>query len=201
MSAYTIVHDVGLELRRQVFEAVNSAADAVFALPSLASVSLSAPHAVTDSGVAVSLYLYHVHVDEHLRNRDWLPDRTEAGRLRRPPIPLRLRYLLTPMDADESNNHLRLGRVVQHFHDAPSFAVADGAPVGDSFGAASPQLRVRPDMLAVEQLAQIWNAFQEPMRLSLSLVVEIVAVDSARPPRSAPRVLESVVAAGRRARP
>lgn len=200
MSAYTIIHDVSLELRRQIFEAANSAADSMFALPSLASVSLSAPPEITASSVAASLYLYHIHVDEHLRNQRWLPDRAADDRQRKPPAPLRLRYLLTPIDDDESSNHLLLGRAIQHFHDAPSFAVANGTPVGDSFGAANAELRVRPDMLAVEQLAQIWTAFNAPMRLSLSLIVEIVAVDSAQPPRRAPRVLESVVAGGRKER-
>jgi hypothetical protein len=196
MSSYAILHDVSRELRRRIFDALNSAPETVFALGDPESISLRAPNEPRVAGQVASCYLYHVEVDQHLRNRPPLPDRDDPDRWRRPPLPLKLRYLLTPVDDDESNNHLLLGRVVQHFHDEPSFAVADGRPIGDSFGGANAELRVRPDLLAMEQLAQIWNAFGTAYRLSLSLLVEIVAVDSGQPPYRQPRVREAVTAVG-----
>jgi hypothetical protein len=197
LSSYAILHDVSRELRRQIFDALNAAPETVFALADLENVSLKPPNEPRASGQVASCYLYHVDVDQHLRNQPPLPDRGAPDRFRRPPLPLKLRYLLTPVDDDESNNHLLLGRVVQHFHDEPGFNVADGREIGDSFGGASPELRVRPDLLSMEQLAQIWNAFSTPYRLSVSLLVEIVAVDSGRPPYRQPRVREAVTAVGR----
>ena len=200
MSSFSVIHDVGIELRRQIYDALASAPDVGFSLSDLTTaIVLSAP-GETAEGARASLYLYHVDIDKHLRNQRPLPDPDQPDGFRRPPLPLQLRYLLTPIDESEPNNHMLLGRVIQHFHDHPSIDALDGTPLGDSFGGASPQLRVRPDLLSMEQLAQIWNAFSTPYRLSIALLVEVVAVDSGRPPRRVPRVVENVVGAGLRER-
>lgn len=197
MSGFSILHDVSQELRAQIFAALDSAPDVNFPLTTpAANIALSPPNDTTDAGTLASLYLYHVDIDRHLRNQWPLPDPGRPDAFRLPPLPLQLRYLLTPVDEDELNNQLLLGRAIQHFHDAPNLATLDGAAIGDSFGGASPELRVRPDLLSMEQLSQVWSAFSTPYRLSVTLLVEVVAVDSARPPRRAPRVGETLVAAG-----
>ncbi|MEV8467474.1 DUF4255 domain-containing protein [Fluviibacterium sp. DFM31] len=197
MSSFSIVHDVSQELRQQIFAALDSAPDVDFSLTSAAAnISLSPPNDISDSSVLASLYLYHVDIDRHLRNQRPLPDPGRADAFRLPPLPLQLRYLLTPVDDDELNNQLLLGRVIQLFHDAPIVSALGGAGIGDSFGGASAELRVRPDLLSMEQLSQVWSAFSTPYRLSVTLLVEVVAVDSALPPRRQPRVSEKVVATG-----
>ena len=160
-------------------------------------ISLSAPSDELGEDVVACLYLYHLDIDKHLRNQRPLPDRDAAELFHRPPLPLQLRYLFTPVGGAEDANHLLLGRVLQHFHDVPSFSTLSGAPVGDSRGGASRELRVRAEMLSLEQLAQIWNALSTPFRLSLPLLVEVVAVDSAAPARRTPRVETLVPAVGK----
>jgi len=201
MSNFSVIHDVSLELRRQMFDALASAPDVDFALTDASTnITLSPPIDIGDTSVVASLYLYHIDIDKHLRNQDWLPAQAQPDAFRLPPLPLQLRYLLTPVDDEETNNHLLLGRVIQHFHDNPSFSALSGTPLGDSFGGASPELRVRPDLMSMEQLAQIWSAFSTPYRLSVAMLVEVVAVDSGKPPRRVPRVGEKILAAGLRAR-
>lgn len=147
----------------------------------------------------ISLYLYHLDIDKHLRNQKPLADRSVTGVFRAPPVPLQLRYLLTPLSGDEGNNHLIAGRVIQHFNDFQNFdQVSDPrVPIGDSFGGASSNLRVRYDMLSMEQLSQIWNAFSAPYRLSISLLVETVAIDSGKVPIVMPRAEEVVPIIGK----
>ena len=138
-------------------------------------------------------------IDKHLRNQKPLADRSAAGIFRAPPVPLQLRYLLTPLSGSEENNHLIAGRIIQHFNDFQSFdQVSDPrVPIGDSFGGASPNLRVRYDMLSMEQLSQIWNAFSAPYRLSIALLVETVAVDSGKVPMITPRAEEVLPIVGK----
>jgi len=198
MSGFGVVHDVTLELRRQIYAALTATPEADFSLDNEATdISLSAPRDDLPEAVVACLYLYHLDIDKHLRNQRPLPDRESADLFHRPPLPLQLRYLFTPVGEQEDGNHLLLGRVLQHFHDAPSFATLSGEPVGDSRGGASRELRVRTEMLSLEQLAQIWNALSTPFRLSLPLLVEVVAVDSAAPPRRTPRVETLVPAIGK----
>jgi hypothetical protein len=77
--------------------------------------------------------------------------------------------------------------VLQHFHDQPFVAVPGDEP-RDSFGGASPELRVIPETPSVEQLTQLWNALSQPFRLSVVLLVDVVAIESGLPPRLVPRV-------------
>ena len=197
LSNYSVIHDISLELRQQVFAALDSAPDMQLSLTNAAAnISLSPPNDISESSVRASLYLYHVDIDKHLRNQRLLPDSMQSDAFRLPPLPLQLRYLLTPVDDDETKNHLLLGRVIQHFHDEPIISVLGGTPLGNSFGGAAPSLRVRSDLMSMEQLAQIWSAFSTPYRLSFSILVEVVAVDSAKPARKVPRVAEHVLGAG-----
>jgi hypothetical protein len=197
LGSFATIHDVSVELRHQIFDALNAAPDIDFGLEGfLERISLVPPGDRLASEAVASLYLYHLDVSPHLRNQQFLPDRERDDQFRRPPLPLQLRYLFTPVDEEEEVNQLVLGRVLQHFHDFPSFGTLSGAPIGDSFGGASPDLRVKPDLLSLEQLSQLWNALSEPYRVALSLVVEVVAVDSARPPAHRKRVGELLAATG-----
>ncbi|MBE3638360.1 DUF4255 domain-containing protein [Mangrovicoccus algicola] len=197
MAGFGVIRDISRELRRQVFEAMETAPEVDFGLDGvLARLSLQPPTEGLDAAVIASLYLYHVEVDRHLRNQRPLPDPAADDLFRNPPLPLQLRYLFTPVSAEEETNQLLLGRVIQHFHDHPRTAHLEGTPLGDSHGGASPALRVRPDLLTLEQLSQIWNAFSQPYRVAVSLLVEVVAIDSAVPPERTTRVTELALAAG-----
>ena len=198
MSGFSVIHDVTLELRRQVFGALSATPDTDFSLDDgVTSIALQPPGENLPESAVASLFLYHLDLDKHLRNQRPLPDRGSPDLFHRPPLPLQLRYLFTPVGDMEDGNHLLLGRVLQHFHDRPSFSTLSGEPLGDSRGGASSALRVRAEMLSLEQLAQVWNALSTPFRLSLPLLIEVVAVDSGVPPRRAPRVETLAPAVGK----
>ncbi len=201
MSNFSIIQDVSLELRRHIVEVLEMTSDTNFNINGdVDKISLLSPGETLENSVIASLYLYHLDIDKHLRNQRPLPDPNADDLFHRPPIPLQLRYLFTPVDDSEATNQLLLGRVIQHFHDFPNLATIAGTPIGDSFGGASPELRVRPDMLSLEQLAQMWNAFSAPFRVSLSLLVEVVAIDSGRPPMQVRRIDQLVPAVGQMGR-
>lgn len=196
MSAHTIINDVTLEIRRRIFAAMNSAVGVTLGFTDEATnIVLDPPHEGPDSGTRMSLYLYHIGINNAHRNQRLLaqPGRDDETRLA--PLPLELRYLATPVD-DEENNQLIMGRLLQFVYDHPHIESLAGQPIGNSFGGGSPVLRIVPDLLNVEQLSQLWNAFNQPYRLSLAFQVDIVAVDSAKAPRVAPRVQDVLAAAG-----
>ena len=197
MAKFTVISDVSLELRRQIYGALTSASDVNFNLGAEAQAIFIGPPDFDnmDSQAVAALYLYHVVPSKHLRNQRPLPDPAEPGRFRLAPLPVELRYLLVPL-VDDENGHKHLGRILQHFHDHRSFAQLSGEPLGDSFGGGSNELRVSIDPLTIEQLTQLWGAFTSPYRLSVGLLVELVPIDSALPPDSVPRVDEALVLTG-----
>jgi hypothetical protein len=199
MARFTVIGDVTLELRRQIYTALKTATDVSFNLPSeTQAIFIGPPDSdEIDSQAIAALYLYHVVPSKHLRNQRPLPDPANPGRFRRPPLPLELRYLLVP-HVESEVGHQHLGRIIQHFHDEGSFNTLSGAPIGDSFGGASERLRISIDPLSMDQLAHFWGAIPTPFRLSLGLLVEVVAIDSAAPPDALPRVDEMFVVTGLR---
>lgn len=196
MSNFAIIRNVSLELRNQVHGALIATPDTDFGLNSVDDIALDPPGERIGDAVQASLYLYHVEIDRHLRNQKPLPDPDRPDAFRRPPLTLRMRYLFTPVSEDEETNHLLLGRVLQHVHDHPQITQAAGTLIGDSFGGASASLRIVPDMLTVEQMAQLWNALSEPYRNAMALLVDVAAIDSAAPPERRTRVTELITAAG-----
>ncbi len=197
MSSYSIIQDTGLELRQRIFAALDATPDTDFGLNgNIDRIRIAPPGEDLPDGTLAALYLYHIEIDRHLRNQRALPDRDDPSLQRKPPLPLQLRFLFVPVDADDTVNHLVLGRVLQHFQDQPFITTLAGRPLDDSFGGASPVLRVKPDMLTLEQLSQLWNALSAPYRLSVAFLVDTAAVDSGEAPRRVPRVDEFLAATG-----
>jgi hypothetical protein len=195
MSNYGIIRDITLEMRRRIHAALDTATDADFGLSTPETdITLLAPGNNLANSPLLSLYLYHIEQDGHLRNQPRLA--TGANELRLPPLSLQLRYLITPLNDEEDQNHLLLGRILQRFHDEPVMQSIDGAPLDDSFGANSPELRLVLETLPLEQLAEVWHALDTGYRLSVAYLVRIVTIDSAQGVTDAKRVLEAHTAVG-----
>lgn len=198
MATFAVLQDVSLELRRQVFSALQATPDTDFGIAgAIERISLQLPGEDLAAETVASLYLYHVDIDPYRRNQPRLPDREQPGEFRNPPLPLQLRYLFTPVHDSEEVNQLLLGRVLQHFDDVRTFGTLSDEPVGDAHGGADPVLRITPDPLTLEQLSQLWNAFSVPYRVALAFLVDIVAIDSGLAPLRRERVAEVLTAIGR----
>jgi len=195
MSSYGIIEDITLEMRRRIHGALASAPDDDFSLSTPdKDITLAAPDDKVTGNPRLSLYLYHIEQDGHLRNQPRLAVGPNGQRF--PPISVQLRYLITPLDKKEEQNHLMFGRILQHFHDEPVIESLDGAPLDDSYGANSPAVRVTFETLTLEQLAQVWHALDASYRLSIAYTVRIVTVDSAQGVSDAKRVVEAHTAVG-----
>jgi hypothetical protein len=186
MPSFSVLHDISTTLQSQIVAALNSAPDISFDVTT-DTLSLSPPSDDLEVGTVAVLYLYHVSIDPHLRNQQPIPDAGNPSLFIRPPLPLMLKYLFVPLDAEEENNQLMLGRVLQHFHDAPTIRPIPGSPLATSRGGLPDHLRVRPDFAGFEALSPLWSALARPFRLSAGFMVDIVGVDSAEPATVAPR--------------
>lgn len=179
MSAFTAIWAVSRTL--QVLLDASIKADPQFTNTSV-PVSLLSPKAIREpgsvvSGSSVSLWLYRVKRDEYtLNNR---PDRTATNRIPRPPIPVTLYYLVTPMNEEPESQQSVLGKVLQVFND---HAILRGSDLQGALQGETDELRLSMETLTLEELTRVWHALQEPYQLSVSYLVQVVAIDSAEEP-------------------
>jgi Pvc16 N-terminal domain len=188
VSHFSVVRDASLALRQLLFDAANSDVD--FGIDNQATqITLNPPDEDVGDDALLSVYLYHISPDASLRNQPQLPVGT-AG-LIKPPLSLRLSYLITPLLGTEALSQMLLGRVMQSLHDQPLITMLGGQPLDDSLGGGSPAIRVWMEPLALEELTRIWHALGTSYRLSLAYQLRVVLIDSTLPPRAADRVVAS----------
>lgn len=130
----------------------------------------------------LSVWLYQIDRNEHLLNRP--PERVAFDLFRRPPVPLDLHYLITPIADDPINEQLMLGKVVQVFNDQALFPVIPADPE------LQDEMRVTLENPGVDALSRIWTALDQPHRLSISYLLQIVTIDSGEQPERGLPVLE-----------
>ena len=190
MAGYSVFHDLTSTLQQQLFHALDSAVDVDFDVTDATTdIQAQTPQQAADSkggsSGKVSLYLYHMDINAHLRNQPLVNIGSDA--LMKPPLPFRAKYLVTPVSDDHLTNQLMLGRVIQYLYDNPVLKSSETLVLEDNKGGAT-ELRIHPDNLSIESLNQIWTAMSEPYRLSYSFSVDVITIDSAQAPRAARRV-------------
>jgi hypothetical protein len=195
LSHLSIIRDASLAFRGNLFRYLTTVPDVEFGFTDVATdIVLSAPDSDVPDGARLSLYLYLIELDPQLRNQPALP--VGITGLVRAPLALRLYYLVTPLLEEEDLNQLVLGRILQALYDHPFIDRVADAPLGDSLGGGSRELRLSLEQMTLEDLARVWRALGSDYRLSVGYLMRTVMIDSALHPRQAGRVEESHIAVG-----
>lgn len=134
----------------------------------------------------VSLWLYRVERFGELENA---PAKTSSnGRLIPPPLPLILHYLLTPLTNDELTAHRLLGIAMQalnsHSRLGPEFTHDALSGVNDG------ALGIHLEKQSFEDSLRVWQALNEPYRLSVPYFAQYVAIESSRSFEAAEPVID-----------
>jgi hypothetical protein len=185
MSEYTALREASLtlaDLLRSAFLA-DPALQPLFAGGHI--VSLRTPkemRTVQPLQVGLSIWMYQVERNEFLNNRP--SERVDFAGVRRPPLPVNLHYLLTPITDDPATEQAIMGKVLQVLHDDAIL------PPGPARPELQDELRVTLENLNLDSVSRIWTALEEPYRLSTSYLVQVVHIRSGKQPDEAPPVLE-----------
>jgi hypothetical protein len=170
MPDFSVIADVSQTLEVVLTDALSTLAPG----PPVAQVhDLSAPGGTNPP--RVTLFLFEVGEDASQRNRPAVrgivaPNLTTE----KPPMPLRLRYLVTPWSSDLLTNHRMLGRVLQVLYDD---AILDGPQLQGGLAGSSEALKINLTPLTLEERSRIWHAVQQPYRLSIIYEVRVVNLD------------------------
>jgi len=135
-----------------------------------AIVFLNPTQTARDSGNRVSLWLYLIAENEFTKNTP--PLRVAADREQFPPLTLDLYYLLTPFGPSAEADLLILGRAMQALYDnARTTLINTSARVAEDLG-------INLFRRTLDELSRVWEALQEPYRLSVCYQVRVTRVDS-----------------------
>jgi len=100
--------------------------------------------------------------------------------LRKPPLPLVLRYMLTPFAGDRVTEQRMLARTMQMLHDRPMRfgpdLVGDPAPTG--LVGTNVILKFHLSMMTLEERTRIWHSIQRPYRLCVVYEVRLAELDA-----------------------
>ncbi len=161
-------------------------------LPACSFVLVGSEGMSAESGPAkpcVSLFLYRVTVNEHLRNQP-RPEGAFSEKL--PPIALDLHFLLSVWVNDAEEEHRILGWLIARLYARQVLGESDLSEEGG--WDKGEVIHLIPSELSTEDLMRVWDALKQPYHLSLSYIARVVRVQpelggvSGKPPVVAKRL-------------
>lgn len=137
--------------------------------------SLHGGTATDPTAEKLHVFLYAVEEHAHLRNQ---PPVLTADGYRRPPMALRLHYLMTYIDTNHLECQERLAKVAEIFYDTPVLGPERLKP---PLAAKVGRITVRMRNPGAEERSQVWTSLGRPMRLALYYDVDIAPIESQLP--------------------
>ena len=138
---------------------------------------LDAPTAPT-----LTIFLFEVGEDPSARNRPHIRETEPPNmKIRKPPMALLLRYLLTSWGGDAVTQQKILGRAMQTLYDKAILSGPDLQGGDMVLKNTDEALKVTLSPMTLEEHTRVWNAVQKPYRLSVSYEVRVVNLDSEDP--------------------
>jgi len=133
------------------------------------------------TGPLLTIFLFEVGEDPSARNRPRVRQTVPPGLVvRKPPVALLLKYMLTAWGGSEQTQQQILGKAIQTLYDnailsGPDFDLG-GTPDLSSMSDEAFKITMSP--LSLEERTRVWHAVQKPYRLSVSYEVRVVNLDS-----------------------
>lgn len=184
MSSYMVLAAVSDALRELVWEAIEQDPTLHAHVGTRQAIVFRNPKKTAeDSANRLSFWLYRVAEDEFMKNQP--PARSGIARAggedtgarqssRFPPLALNLFYLITPFSPTAEFEYLLLGKTMQVMYDNAIVVLRDEP--NEIFE----ELRIILCRLALDEVSRVWEALQEPYRLSVCYQVRVTSIDSTR---------------------
>jgi hypothetical protein len=139
---------------------------------------------------ALSLFLYEIVEDGSVKNRPDVRSGTPPNVIvRKPPLALKLKYLITPWSSSRETEQEMLGRVMQVLYDG---AALTGPQLQGDLANTATSLKLTLSALNLEERTRIWHAVQQEYRLSVNYEVRVANLAS-RDRRTVRAVAERVL--------
>jgi hypothetical protein len=176
VSDYTVIAEVGEALVGVLWEEIQLDPQVSLLIDNENRISLQSPKDLAeDNSVRLSIYLYRIVEDPHLKNQSM--GIVEGRRQRVAPLALDLFYLVTPLVGTPREQQIVLGKAMEVFYDR---ALLEGTDLSPAMNAAGEEVRIVLNPVSLEETTRVWQALEMSYRLSVCYVVRVVLVDSRR---------------------
>lgn len=132
-------------------------------------------------GTALTLYLYRITMNEHLRNSP----RRATSRWE-VPLSVDLHYLLSAWADKPLAEHTTLVWAMQQLHQRPLLELSSLSP--EAGWESTDYVQIIPAELSTEDVMRIWDALEPSYRLSVSYIGRVVRIDGSTEPDALPVV-------------
>jgi uncharacterized protein DUF4255 len=177
VSGYAIILEVSEFLRKTLWSGFEGDATLTQHITQLGDIVLLNPADVikNKNDRRLSLWLYQVQENPFMRNQTPTRIPQQDDTVQFPPLALNLYYLLTPSTNSVEGDQLVLGRSMQIFYDN-SILLLQGKEQSSSVE----ELHINMCQRDLRELAEVWEALQQPYRLSVCYEVRVTRIDSQR---------------------
>jgi hypothetical protein len=172
MSGYLAINTVSRSLRRILATAYDADPMVNSLVGGETGIVFSNPtETAQDPSHHLSMWLYRITENEFMKNMP-APAEADPRHRRNSPLALDLSYLITPFTSSGENDQVLMGKTMQVLHDNASIYVRD------PLNLVVDEVRVILCRLPLEEVTRIWEALQEPYRLSVCYLVRVIRIDS-----------------------
>jgi hypothetical protein len=176
VSSYKIILEVSRLLQNTLWQGFADDNALTQHVPNAESIVLMNPaDAARENNRRLSLWLYQVQHNEFLRNQPPLRVPQKDDSIQFPPLALNLFYLLTPSTNSVEGDQMVLGRSLQILHDNSTLLLESTEQPG-----TGEELRLSMCQRDLRELADVWDALEQPYRLSVCYEVRLVQIESNR---------------------
>jgi hypothetical protein len=137
---------------------------------------------------AVTVFLYHVAICAEMRNAR--RSRSVGGLVGKPPLPLEMRFLITPWTRTPREAYGLVGSIALILSDHAVLTAAELQGAGVWAPDDTVELILEPS--PVEELYDIWEPTEIPYKLSLSYLARLTGLDSTLMTTPAPVALATI---------
>jgi hypothetical protein len=138
----------------------------------ISSGELNNPSKIT--GTSLTLFLYRVTVNEHLRNAALTGSNSDDNA----PLSLDLHYLMTIWADGALAEHTILAWAMREIYLNPVLDISSLTP--EANWTAGEIVQLIPAELSNEDIMRIWDALEPPYRLSVSYIARVVRIEADR---------------------
>ena len=125
----------------------------------------------------LTIFLFEVGEDPSARNHARVRETEPPNmKIRKPPMALLLRYMMTAWGGDQLTQQKILGRTLQALYDKP---ILSGIDLQGVLQNTDETLKVTLSSLNLEERTRVWQSVQKPYHLSIYYEVRVVNLDSA----------------------
>ncbi len=185
MSNYTGIREASLTLQTRLTEAFTADPQLNTLFSAGHKVSLKSPKEMRTGHPpekGLSVWLYQLERSAELTNRPVV--RISPTELRRPPLPMNLHYLFTPIADRTETEQLIMGKVLHVLNDGTTIEPDPARPE------LRETLRISLETLNLESITRVWTALEAPYELCMSYLVHVVDIESGEQPAQAAPVIE-----------